>query len=56
MEESICGHCGISEEERELKKCIMCFRRYCVECEYDHSGRPFCSKQCSLLFFFGDED
>ena len=56
MEESKCGHCGISEEERELKKCLMCFRVHCVECEYNRNGRPFCSKQCSLLFFFGDED
>ena len=56
MDESQCSHCGISEEERELKKCVMCFRIYCVECEYNRNGRPFCSKQCSELFFFGEED
>ena len=51
-----CYNCGISEEERELKKCVMCFRRYCSECEHDRNGRAFCSKACSELFFFGDED
>ena len=51
-----CCHCSISDEERELKKCVMCFRHYCVECAHDRGGRSFCSKQCSELFFFGDED
>ena len=51
-----CFQCKISEEERELFKCVMCFRRYCGECAYDRNGRPFCSKQCSELFFFGDEE
>ncbi len=54
--EAACCHCKIGEAERELKKCVMCFLRYCVECVYDRNGRPFCSKACSELFFFGEED
>lgn len=56
LDSTKCCHCSISEEERDLKKCVMCFRRYCGECEHDRNGRSFCSKACSELFFFGDED
>lgn len=51
-----CCHCGIGDDERRLKKCVICFRYYCEECETDRAGRSFCSKQCSDFFFFGDED
>lgn len=54
--ESKCYRCGIGDDERSLKKCVMCFRYYCQECETDRGGRSFCSKPCSELFFFGDED
>ncbi len=54
--ENQCAHCEISEEERQLKKCVKCFRYYCEECESDRGGRSFCSKACSDYFFFGDED
>ena len=56
MDDTKCCHCGISDDERNLKKCVMCFRRYCEECEHDRNGRSFCSKACSLMFFFGDDD
>ena len=55
MEEK-CHHCGATEEEKTIKKCVMCFRMYCTDCEVDRGGRKFCSKHCSDFFFFGDED
>ncbi len=51
-----CCHCGVSEEERTVVKCVICFRYYCKECGFDRGGRPFCTKQCSQFFFFGDGD
>ena len=54
--ENECCQCHTSEEERRLKKCVMCFRYYCEECEADRGGRSFCSKACSDYFFFGEEE
>lgn len=54
--ERTCYRCGIGDDERSIKKCVMCFRFYCQECETDRGGRSFCSKQCAELFFFGDEE
>jgi hypothetical protein len=54
--ENQCTHCEISEEERQLKQSLMCFRYYCEECESDRGGRSFCSKAISDYLFFGDED
>jgi hypothetical protein len=54
--ETTCWRCGVSEEERPLKKCVICFRYYCPDCAADRGGRTFCSKQCSDFFFFGDEE
>ena len=54
--EKTCSSCGVSEEEKTIKKCVICFRNYCTDCEYDRAGRSFCTKQCSDFFFFGDED
>ncbi len=51
-----CCRCGVTDEERPLKKCVICYRYYCQECEYDRGGRTFCSKACSEFFFFGDEE
>ena len=54
--EQTCASCGVTDEERDVKKCVICFRYYCQDCEYDRAGRSFCSKQCSDFFFFGDEE
>lgn len=56
MDDTKCCHCGIGDDERDLKKCVMCFRRYCPNCEHDRNGRAFCTKACAELFFFGDDD
>lgn len=51
-----CWRCSVTEEERRLKKCVICFKYYCDDCAADRNGRTFCSKQCADFFFFGDED
>jgi len=51
-----CVHCGASEAEATLQKCPICFRLVCVACAYRAMGRYFCSRSCSDIFFFGDED
>lgn len=51
-----CCHCGIDEEERDLRRCVICYKNYCDECGWDRGGRWFCTKACSDFFFFGDED
>jgi hypothetical protein len=51
-----CWRCEVSEEERRLRKCVICYKYYCDECAADRNGRTFCSKQCGDFFFFGDEE
>lgn len=51
-----CYQCGITDEEKTIKKCVICFRYYCEECGCDRAGRSFCSRPCSDYFFFGDEE
>jgi|FaiFalFF_MnMetaG_3_1042247.scaffolds.fasta_scaffold08310_1 hypothetical protein len=55
-EERACTQCGASEVETTLRKCPICFRLVCVACAYRAMGRYFCSRSCSDIFFFGDED
>lgn len=56
MDNKQCWRCGTSEEERSLRKCVICFKLYCNECQADRNGRTFCSKSCADYFFFGDDD
>ncbi len=51
-----CSICGVSDEERSLKKCPICFKHFCDECATNRGGRLFCSKICSDYFFFGEEE
>ena len=51
-----CWRCEATEPERTIKKCVICFKYYCNECQADRNGRTFCSKQCGDFFFFGDEE
>jgi hypothetical protein len=51
-----CCICDVSEEERRLKKCPICYRYFCEDCSANRGGRLFCSKQCADFFFFGDEE
>ncbi len=51
-----CYQCHETDEEKDIKKCVICFRHFCNDCGSDRGGRMFCSKHCSDFFFFGDED
>jgi hypothetical protein len=51
-----CWRCEATEPERTIRKCVICFKYYCNECQADRNGRTFCSKQCADFFFFGDEE
>jgi hypothetical protein len=54
--ENKCWRCESTDEERTIRKCVICYKYYCNECQADRNGRTFCSKQCADFFFFGDED
>jgi hypothetical protein len=51
-----CSTCGISDEEKQLKRCPICFKHFCDDCATNRGGRLFCSKLCADYFFFGDEE
>jgi hypothetical protein len=52
----ICVTCQKDEQEVTLAKCPICFQMVCQDCGRREYGRVFCSKRCSHLFFFGDDD
>ncbi len=56
MEKPECVHCKKSDDETTLRKCPICFKRYCDEHAYLMSGRTFCSQPCADFFFFSDSD
>ena len=51
-----CVKCKVTDDQRSLKKCPICFKYFCEECGVNRSGRWFCSKQCSDFFFFGEDE
>lgn len=51
-----CVKCYISDDEKKLIKCPICFKYICEDCGIARSGRWFCSPQCADFFFFGDPD
>jgi hypothetical protein len=51
-----CVACNISDLERRLGKCPICFKLICESCAHKTMGRDFCSKRCADQFFFGDDD
>jgi len=53
-----CSICQITDEEKIIKKCPICFKLICEDCSYRLAGRHFCCKGCGEIFFFGigDED
>lgn len=54
MADRRCVICKEDEDSVDLKKCPMCLKWYCEDCEYTISGRTFCSQICANFFFFGD--
>lgn len=55
-EDLVCVVCKKSENETQLHKCPICFKRVCNEHAFHYSGRIFCDKHCADYFFFNDED
>ena len=51
-----CRHCDKTEDEVSLEKCPICFKMYCNDCGYQHSGRKFCSQFCGEYYFFADPE
>jgi hypothetical protein len=53
-----CAVCGKNDQDQDLDlaKCPICFKRVCQDCANRSFGRLFCSKSCSDQFFFGDDD
>jgi hypothetical protein len=51
-----CVACQLSDLDRRLNKCPICFTWVCDECAHKSFGRLFCSKKCSDQFFFGDDE
>ncbi len=51
-----CFTCHVSELDKLLQKCPICFRWACEGCSTHAFGRHFCSKKCSDEFFYGDDD
>jgi hypothetical protein len=51
-----CFKCEVSSEEKDLRKCPICFKLFCEDCGASRGGRWFCTKQCCDYFFFGDVD
>jgi hypothetical protein len=51
-----CYACKVSELDRTLNKCPICFKWCCEGCSTHAFGRHFCSKKCSDVFFHGDDD
>ena len=51
-----CYTCHVSELEKSLYKCPICFKWSCEPCATHAFGRHFCSKRCSDEFFHGDDD
>ncbi len=48
-----CSVCEISDEEKSLRKCAICFKYFCDDCGVDRSGRWFCTTNCADYFFTG---
>lgn len=55
-EERVCSLCERPDAVVTLKKCPICFKMVCVDCAYRDMGRYFCSRNCSILFFWGEEE
>lgn len=51
-----CFECKASDEEKQLRKCPICYRYFCDECGVNRSGRWFCTGICADYFFFGEDE
>jgi len=51
-----CFQCNASDEEKQLRKCPICYRYFCDDCGVNRSGRWFCADVCGDYFFFGEDE
>ncbi|HET7746460.1 MAG TPA: hypothetical protein VFM29_04110 [Vicinamibacteria bacterium] len=51
-----CSTCQMSDQDRRLHKCPICFKLSCDECGHHAYGRIFCTRRCAEEFFFGEDD
>lgn len=53
---SRCEVCGREASAWALTMCPMCAKVVCRKCGYFEFGRTFCSRDCAILFFHGDDE
>jgi len=51
-----CFQCQITDEEKDLRKCPVCFKYVCDDCGLSKSGRWFCTIVCADYFFYGEDE
>ncbi len=51
-----CKECGKTPDQVELRKCPICFARFCEEHGIQRGGMWFCTKNCAEFFLFSDPD
>jgi len=45
--------CGISQAQKRLGICPVCYARTCRDHAFRRSGKHFCSEECAAMFFYG---
>ncbi|HPW54542.1 MAG TPA: hypothetical protein PLP31_02305 [Thermoanaerobaculaceae bacterium] len=53
---SRCEVCGREFSAWALIACPICAKVVCRKCGYFDYGRTFCSRDCAILFFHGDDE
>jgi len=51
-----CTHCGDTEDEAHLERCVQCGKWFCVDCAFKQTGRRFDSAGCARDYFWGQSD
>jgi hypothetical protein len=53
---SHCQLCGKEASPWALTTCPICSKTICRKCGVFDYGRTFCSRDCAILFFHGDDE
>lgn|GEM_PF-808235 len=53
---SRCEVCGREASAWALVACPICAKVVCRKCGHYDFGRTFCSRECAILFFHGDDE
>lgn len=51
-----CRVCHRHPPDVRLEICPVCHARTCLEHSFRRSGKKFCSKECAIWFFHGEEE